>query len=249
MEQDVGSLVAECIERSGLSARQVAARAGVSASTVHRIVNGVVSPSVDTLDTITTACGAGLTMTASPLAAPAAAAGARAILDPLYPADVDADIELWADRIDAWADGDPVEIVEEAARASGVVHRPGAVLLSGEATIGRLASAGEASGQRWALSGAAGLDLPAFDDAVPRISVLWCQDPSALQPLLAGGSLRPASTPDQATVVIAAAEPDLFLGTFERDRVVYAAPIQIAIDAISVGGDAADRAREEIRTW
>jgi hypothetical protein len=50
-------------------------------------------------------------------------------------------------------------------------------------------------------------------------------------------------------VVIVAAEPDLFLGTFERDRVVYAAPIQIAIDAISVGGDAAARAREEIRTW
>ncbi|MEI7055620.1 helix-turn-helix transcriptional regulator [Nocardioides sp. CCNWLW239] len=249
MEQDVGRLVAECIERSGLSARQVAARAGVSASTVHRIVNGVVSPSVDTLDTITTACGAGLTMSAAPLATPEAAAGARSILDPLYPADVGPDIELWAGRIDAWADGDPVEIVEEAARASGVLHRPHAVLLSGEATVGRLASAGDASGQRWALSGAAGLDLPSFDDALPPTSVMWCEDPSTLEPLLAGGSLRPASSPDQATVVVAAAEPDLFLGVFELDRVVYAAPIQIAIDAISVGGDTADRAREEIRTW
>lgn len=249
MEQDVGRLVAECIERSGLSARQVAARAGVAASTVHRIVNGVVSPSVDTLDAITTACGAGLAVSASPLATPAAAAGARAILDPLYPADVAADIELWAGRIDAWADGDPVEIVEEAARASGVVHRPDAVLLSGEATIGRLASAGDASGQRWALSGAAGLDLPSFDEAVPAISVMWCEDPSALAPVLTGGALRPASASDGITVVVVAAEPDLFLGTFERDRVVYAAPIQIAIDAISVGGDAADRAREEIQTW
>lgn len=249
MERDVGRLVAECIERSGLSARQVAARAGVSASTVHRIVNGVVSPSVDTLDNITTACGAGLAMSASPLATPAASAGARAILDPLYPADVVPDIDLWAGRLDAWADGDPVEIIEEAARASGVLHRPDAVRLSGEATIGRLASAGDASGQRWALSGAAGLDLPSFDEAVPRISVLWCEDPSAIRPLLTGGTLRPASAPHRSTVVVAAAEPDLFLGTFERDRVVYAAPIQIAIDAISVGGDAAARAREEIRTW
>ncbi|MFE7223575.1 helix-turn-helix domain-containing protein [Nocardioides sp. NPDC057577] len=249
MEQDVGRLVAECIEHSGLSSRQVAARAGVSASTVHRIVNGVVSPSVDTLDNITTACGVGLAMSASPLAAPAAAAGARAILDPLYPAEVDSDVERWAGRLDAWADGDPVQIIEEAARASGLLDRPDAVLLAGEATIGRLASAGDASGGRWALSGAAGLDLPSFDEAVPRISVLWCEDPSAVQASLSGGTLRPASAAHRSTVVVAAAEPDLFLGAFERDQVVYAAPIQIAIDAISVGGDAADRAREEIRTW
>ncbi|MER7556900.1 helix-turn-helix transcriptional regulator [Nocardioides sp. NPDC126508] len=249
MERAVGRLVADCIERSGLSARQVAARAGVSASTVHRIVNGVVSPSVDTLDNITTACGAGLTMSAAPLATPAAAAAARAILDQLYPADVSPDIELWAARLDAWADGDPIQIIEEAARASGVLDRPDAVMLSGEATIGRLASAGDASGGRWALSGAAGLDLPSFDEAVPRITVLWCEDPSAIQPLLADGPLHPAPASHEATVVVAAAEPDLFLGAFERDRVVYAAPVQIAIDAISVGGDAADRAREEIRTW
>lgn len=249
MEQDVGRLVAECIERSGLSARQVAARAGVSASTVHRIVNGAVSPSVDTLDDITTACGAELTLTASPPATPAAAAGARAILDPQYPADVAPAVELWAGRLNTWADGDPIQIIEEAARASGVLHRPDAVRLSGEATVGRLASAGDASGGRWALSGAAGLELPSFDEAVPRITVLWCEDPSAVGALLTDGALRPASAPNRACVVVAAAEPDLFLGAFERDRVVYAAPIQIAIDAISVGGDAADRAREEIRTW
>lgn len=249
MESDVGRLVAECIEHSGLNARQVAARAGVAASTVHRILNDQVSPSVATLHNITAACGLDLTTSTSPLASAAAAAAARAILDENYPAEVDADIEQWATRLDTWADGDPVQIIEEAARASGVLHRPDAVRLGGEATVGRLASAGDASGQRWALSGAAGLDLPSFDGAVPRISVLWCEDPSAIRTLLTGGTLRPASAPHRSTVVIAAAEPDLFLGTFERDRVVYAAPIQIAIDAISVGGDAAARAREEIRTW
>lgn len=249
MEPDVGRLIAECIERSGLNARQVAARAGVSASTVHRILNGQVSPSVSTLHDITTAAGLELTMSAAPLASPAAAAAARAILDEHYPADVAADIDLWAGRLDGWTDGDPVQIVEEAARASGVLHRPGAVRLGGEATVGRLASAADSSGQRWALSGAAGLDLPSFDEAVPRISVLWCEDPSALRPLLTSGNLRPASAPHRATVVVVAAEPDLFLGAFEHDRVIYAAPIQIAIDAISVGGEAADRAREEIRTW
>ncbi|TQL70271.1 helix-turn-helix protein [Nocardioides albertanoniae] len=249
MEQQVSRLVADCIERSGLNARQVAARAGVSASTVHRIVHGVVSPSVATLENITTACGAGLTMSASPLADPAAAAAARALLDDMYPSDVAPEVESWAGRLDAWADGDPLQIVEEAARASGVLHRPGAIRLSGDATAGRLASAGDASGQRWALSGAAGLDLPAFDEAVGRVTVLWCEDPSAVGALLAGGTLRPAATADRVAVVVAAAEADLFLGAFERDRVVYAAPVQIAIDAISVGGAAADRAREEIRTW
>lgn len=249
MEQDVGRLVAECIEHSGLNARQVAARAGVAASTVHRILNDQVSPSVATLHNITAACGLDLTMSASTLASPAAAAAARAILDEDYPADVAPEIDQWAARLDAWTDGDPVQIIEEAARACGVLHRADAIRLSGEATIGRLASAGDASGRRWALSGAAGLDLPSFDEAVPRISVLWCEDPSAIRPLLTGGTLRLASAPHRSTVVIAAAEPDLFLGTFERDHVVYAAPIQIAIDAISVGGDAAARAREEIRTW
>ncbi|MFJ9392893.1 helix-turn-helix domain-containing protein [Nocardioides sp. NPDC101246] len=249
MEQQVGSLVAECIERSGLNARQVAARAGVSASTVHRILNDQVSPSVVTLDNIATACGVGLSMSTAPLATPAAAAAARAILDDRYPADVATVIDRWAERLDTWTDGDPVQIIEEAARASGVLHRPEAVRFAGEATVGRLASAGDSSGQRWALSGAAGLELPAFDEAVPLITVLWCEDPDAIRPLLAGGALRAASAPHRSTVVVAAAEPDLFLGTFERDRVVYAAPIQIAIDAISVGGDAAARAREEIRTW
>lgn len=249
MEHDVGRLVAECIEHSGLNARQVAARAGVAASTVHRILNDQVSPSVATLHNITAACGLDLTMNASTLASPAAAAAARAILDEDYPADVTPEIDQWAARLDAWTDGDPVQIIEEAARASGVLHRADAIRLSGEATVGRLASAGDASGQRWAVSGAAGLDLPSFDEAVPRISVLWCEDPTAIRPLLTGGTLRAASAPHRSTVVIAAAEPDLFLGTFERDRVIYAAPIQIAIDAISVGGDAAARAREEIRTW
>ncbi|MEU6136102.1 helix-turn-helix transcriptional regulator [Nocardioides sp. NPDC047086] len=249
MEQDVGRLVADCIEHSGLNARQVAARAGVAPSTIHRILNGQVSPSVATLHHITAAAGLDLTMSAAPLASSAAAAAARAILDEHYPTEVDAEIDRWADQLDTWADGDAIQIIEEAARASGVLHRSDAIRLSGEATVGRLASAGDASGARWALSGAAGLDLPSFDETIPRISVLWCEDPSALRPLLAGGTLRPASAPHRSTVVVAAAEPDLFLGTFERDRVIYAAPIQIVVDAISVGGDAADRARQEIRTW
>lgn len=249
MEQQVGRLVAECIERSGLTARQVSVRAGVSASTVHRILNGQVSPSIATLHNITAACGLDLAMTTPVLASPAAAAAARAILDEDYPAEVTPDIDLWATRLEAWADGDPVQIVEEAARASGVLHRPDAVLLTGETTAGRLAAAGDASGQRWALSGAAGLDLPAFDETVSRISVLWCEDPSALHTALTSGSMRRTSSPHRATLVVAAAEPDLFRAAFERDRIRYAAPVQIAIDAISVGGDAADRAREEIRTW
>ncbi|MDR7313723.1 transcriptional regulator with XRE-family HTH domain [Nocardioides luteus] len=249
MEQQVGRLVAECIESSGLTARQVAVRAGVSASTVHRILNGQVSPSVATLHNITAACGLDLAMSTPVLSSAEAAAAARAILDENYPAEVAPDIELWATRLEAWAENDPVQIIEEAARASGVLHRADAVLLAGETTAGRLASAGEASGKQWALSGAAGLDLPAFDEAVARISVLWCEDPNAVLPHVVGGSLRQTSSAHRASVVVAAADPDLFRGTFERDRIRYAAPIQIALDAISVGGDAAARAREEIRTW
>ncbi|HLM87621.1 MAG TPA: hypothetical protein VK284_01140, partial [Streptosporangiaceae bacterium] len=63
--------------------------------------------------------------------------------------------------------GGPVEIVKVAAVASGPLRRPGAVLLNGEVTLARVASAGDASKGHWAISGAAGLYLPPPSAAAP----------------------------------------------------------------------------------
>jgi len=248
--ETLAAMVHGWLESSGLSPAAAARRAGVSASTMHRILNNLVDPSVGTLQEIALACGVEIDLTARPLSDPRAAAAARALLEGGYEPPSDPGVTAWQERLPRMAtSGGPVEIVKVAAVASGPLRRPGAVLLNGEVTLARVASAGDASKGHWAISGAAGLYLPPPSAAAPAVTILWCEDVRTATHLLADTELRQAQRPDRAVLAVIAAEPELFTGSFTEGIVRYAAPVQIILDCIAQGGALADNAIEEAMSW
>lgn len=235
---------------SGLTASGVARRAGVSGSTLHRIVNDQVDPSFGTLREVAIACGLHLSLATSHLSDPLAASAARSMLEEGYEPPDDPEVARWRERLPRLAGGDdPVEIVKVAARASSPLHRPGSALYSGQVQLARLASAGDASGRRWAISGAAGLYLPADGEVSPTVTVLWCEDVRAVDHLLVGTGLRPVHRADRAAVAVVAAEPELFAGSFTHGIVRYVAPVQIILDCIAQPGQVADDATSLAASW
>lgn len=244
---DIGAIVRTWVEHSRLSASAVARRAGVSGSTLHRVLNNQVDPSIGTLREIAVACGVGLTLDTGPLADAAAAAAARVILEDGYSPSLPG-VDLWVERLGRQAGDDPVQIVEAAGRASSPLLRSGSQLLAGPVDVGRVASAGQASGGRWALSGLAGFRLPGLWERIPAPTILWCDDVRRAGQLLAEALLR-TTRPQRTSLAIVEADSALFTNSFEKDRVRYVAPIQILLDGFAIGGVVADIARREAQSW
>jgi transcriptional regulator with XRE-family HTH domain len=110
------------VELSRFSASVVARRAGVSNSTLHRVMNDQVDPSIGTLREIAVACEVELALNTRPLADAAAAAAARVILEAGYLPSLPA-VDLWIKRLGRQAGDDPIQIVEAAGRASSPLLR------------------------------------------------------------------------------------------------------------------------------
>lgn len=248
--ESVGVVVRGWLAASGLTPAAAARRAGVSASTLHRILNAQVDPSVGTLREIGFACGVQMVLTSRRLSDPVAAAAARTMLEDGYSPPDDGEVEAWQHRLLRTAASDsPVEIVKAAALAASPAERPSAVLLSGELPLARVASAGDASAGRWAVSGAAGLYLPPPSAMAPPLTILWCEDARRVFHLIADAELRLTDRPDRASLAVIPAEPELFAGSFSEGIVRYAAPIQIILDCVSLGGSLADDAITEANSW
>ncbi len=249
METTTSDLVHGWLLSSGLNAATAARRAGVSASTLHRILTDQVDPSVGTLREIAIGCGVDLSVSSRSLSDWRAAAAVRSMLEDGYVAPED-EIITWRSRLIRLAQSDsPVDLVNAAAQASAPLHRLGALWYSGVMTVGRIASAGDAAGGQWALSGAAGLYLPKPGELAPAITVLWCSDVRAVSQLLAASESRTTDQVESVTLAVVRGEAELFTGSFMRGLVRYAAPIQIVLDCLSLGGDVASDAREEAMTW
>jgi transcriptional regulator with XRE-family HTH domain len=248
--ESVAGVVRAWLASARLSAPAVARRAGVSGSTVHRILNDAVDPSIGTLREIALACGIDVELAARPLSDPRAAAAARAMLEIGYGPPTDPEVAMWRERLIRIAGSEsPVEIIKAAAAASSPLNRTGAVLLTGGVALARLASAGDASKGDWAISGAAGLYLPPPSSAVPAVTILWCEDVRTVTHLLADADLRPTQRRDRAVVAVVASEPELLTGSFAEGIVRYTAPIQIIIDCLAQGGAVAAEAMEEAMSW
>jgi transcriptional regulator with XRE-family HTH domain len=242
-------MVREWLLESGLNAATAARRAGVSASTLHRILTDQVDPSVGTLREIAIGCGVDLSISSRTISDWRAASAARSMLEEGYVAP-EVEIAEWQSRLTRLAQGDhPIELVNAAARASAPLRRSGAAWYTGTMTVGSVASAGDASAGRWALSGAAGLYLPELGELTPAVTVLWCSDVRAVSQLLAASDVRTTDRFDRVTLAVVRGEAELFEGSFTRGLVHYAAPIQIVIDCLSLGGAVANDAREEAMTW
>jgi hypothetical protein len=217
---------------------------------MHRVLNAQVDPSIGTLREIAFACGLALTLETRRTSDPDAAAAARFMLDGSYTRPATPEVDEWVQRLGRMADaGDPMEVVRVAAESSSPLCRPGAVLLAGSVALGRLASAGDASRGRWAISGAAGLYLPTADSPAPSVTILWCDKVHTVLHLLGDAGLRETHRRDRAAVAVIHAEPELHVGSFTRGYIRYAAPIQIVLDCIAQGGQVAEDATEEARSW
>ncbi len=83
---DVAVLVRSAREHAGLSARDLATRSGVSASTVTRIERGEINPTVAMLERLLDASGNELILTTQPLRHPPTLDGLRAVRDEIVAA-------------------------------------------------------------------------------------------------------------------------------------------------------------------
>jgi transcriptional regulator with XRE-family HTH domain len=243
-----GQLAKTWADPTNLSVAEVARRAGLSASTVHRILADQVDPSVGTLREIAIACDLDLALDTQPLSDPAAAAAARALLEDGYAPSLPG-VDAWIARLQRRAGSDPVAVAELAGRCSAPLLRSTTRLFAGVIGIGRLASAGAASGGQWALSGLGGFRLPGMWEPAPAPTILWCEDARVATQMLGDTELVPATRPGRATVAVAEADAALFIHSFENDGVRWVAPIQILLDGFSIGGAAAEFARREARSW
>lgn len=233
---------------TGTTALDFARTVGVNRSTLHRIAAGDVEPTLSTLRELAIAHGLELQLATAPLSDPDAAAAARVLLDPAHPEPTSTAIQAWVERLERrHPDGAPIQILHAAARASTLQHRPGAVYLRGSDAALRLASAGEASRGRWAVSGRAALALGNAD--APRgPSVLWAEDVERAAQLLTETHTS-AAAPRTAHVIVAELNDSVEIDAFELDRVRYVAPIQMLLDCIGLGGELAQAAEAIAKEW
>jgi len=77
----VGVAVRDWLGQAGLTAAEVARSAGVSCSTMHRVLGQQVDPSVGTVRQVALACGVELELTTRHTSDPYACAAARALFE------------------------------------------------------------------------------------------------------------------------------------------------------------------------
>jgi len=234
--------VREWITEAGLSVTEVARRAGVSRTTIMRIQNGTVSPSVSTLTELAIACGRHLEVTTRPLSDPNAAQAARYLLESGFVPDDQTAAEAWASRLERMRLSNPVDIVQAAGCASAPGLRPETRLFAGQHAVLAASSAGEASGQRWAISGA-----PVLGSA-GGTAVLHCENAQRCAGLLQD-SMRERAAGQSADLVVVPAGAGTFYDSWEQDHVRLAAPIQGLLDCVGLGGELAEAALAEARRW
>jgi transcriptional regulator with XRE-family HTH domain len=243
----IGETLAEPPE--GLTKAETARRSGLGRATLHRVASGAVAPSLDTLRELAILHGLDLQVGLMPLSDPAAAAATRRLLEEPVSAEAPhPEVERWMSRLRRLAPGgDPVELARVGARAASLLHREGAVFLRGDADALRLASAGDATGGFWAVSGRAMLEM-GMQTVITGPSVLWVEDVERAAELLGDGRPRMESARN-AHVIIAESDPSILTDAFTVGGVRYVAPVQMVLDCIGLGGQLEQRATEIAEEW
>jgi transcriptional regulator with XRE-family HTH domain len=223
----------------GATSVDFARRSGVGRTTLHRIAAGKVEPTLATLRELAIAHGYELTVDLAPLSDPHAAAALRHLVDPAFegvtPEEVSPEgagaVRDWVTRLERYDDLDVAAVT--AARASSLLHRKGGIYLRGDNSAKRLASAGSASGQEWAISAA--LQVVTGAD-VSGPSVLWVDGDAAATSRLLLDTHRRVENAAAANVVVATAHPSVFVDEYRDGPIRYVAPIQLLLDCIGLGG-------------
>jgi transcriptional regulator with XRE-family HTH domain len=246
--EDVDSVATQVdgwILRSTLTQAEIALRAGVNASTVHRIRRGMVDPSIATLRDIAIACGYSIDVVTRPLSDSLAAEAARSLLEEGFAPTHD--VSHWTARLQRNARS-PQHVLRRASDCANPLARPGARHFAGPVTTGLLASAGTTSGGEWMVSGSPGLTLPPRQEELDGHAILWVTAPENTNNLI-GASLRSVPHAAIAQLTVLPASTWIFQNSFEHEFIHYAAPIQIMIDCLALGGSTSQRATEIIGEW
>lgn len=236
---------------TAISDAELSRRSGASRSTIHRIDAGAVYPTFRTLRELAIAAGLDVHVEYSPLSDPDAARAARFLLDDAFdriPKTAE-DLE-WLERLNRVASADdPISVVTEAGQSTDLHHRAGAILLTHSVDALRLASAGDATGADWAVSGRSALAAINETDHATGIGpdVLYVNDPQRAWRLLEASPR--AQHPASAGLIIAPLRGEHTVDAWASGRVRFVAPIQILLDCIGVGGGIGETALRIAESW
>ena len=164
----------------------------------------------------------------------AAATAARVLLGEL--SSEEPDVKAWIDRFMQWGDAAAVggsyqALMERAAWASNPYGRKDALHFLPANPI-TLASAVDASGQPWAMSGAFAAQRVAGQIAgvgEPRSTLIWCTNPADIVPSLPT-RIRASAEPVSGGITLVPVAGEELTGARKELGIHYVSPHQLAID-------------------
>lgn len=233
----------QLLKKSPLSLSEISRRSGVSRNTLNLWLRGAAQPSLTGLDKVMRVLGYEVSVSVHRMSDAAAATAARVLLGEL--SSEEPDVKAWIDRFVQWGDAAAVggsyqALMERAAWASNPYGRHGALhfLPSNPITI---ASAVDASGQPWAMSGAFAAQRVAGQIAgagEPQSTLIWCANPAEIVASLPT-RIRASDEPVTGGITLVPVAGEELTGATKESGIHYVSPHQLAIDVCAekyVGG-------------
>lgn len=233
----------QLLKKSPLSLSEISRRSGVSRNTLNLWLRGAAQPSLAGLEKVMRVLGYEVSVQVHRMSDAAAATAARVLLGEL--ASEEPDVKAWIDRFVQWGDapaggGSYRALIERAAWASNPYGRQDALHFLPSNPI-TLASAVDASGQPWAMSGACAAQRVAGQIAgagEPQSTLIWCTNPAEIVPSLPT-RIRASAEPVSGGITLVPVAGEELTGATTESGIHYVSPHQLAIDACAenyVGG-------------
>jgi transcriptional regulator with XRE-family HTH domain len=237
MSVTTAELVSDTRRLSQLSRSQLAAMAGLSATTIYRIETGQVDPTTETVDRILAAAGYRQRKEVVPVSDPSAVAAARGVIDPASGLLTAPGARVWADRwkaagfVTEGTEGQttdkPALLAWRAGIAARLAYRPGIVRLRREGGWIDIARKVASTGQRWAATGgvAANRLVSSADAPWP---VFYVEDPGEVV-AQAGFTAKGREAGPSMSLIPFDGVADVGIET-DAAGLNWAAPLQVLID-------------------
>lgn len=233
----------QLLKKSPLSLSEVSRRSGVSRNTLNLWLRGTAQPSLAGLEKVMRVLGYEVSVSVHRTSDAAAATAARVLCGDLK--SEEPDVKAWIDRFVQWGDapaggGSYQALIERAAWASNPYGRHGSLhfLPSNPITV---ASAVDATGQPWAMSGAFAAQRVAGQIAgagEPQSTLIWCTNPAEIVASLPT-RIRASAEPVSGGITLVPAAGEEITGATKESGIHYVSPHQLAIDVCAenyVGG-------------
>ena len=234
----------QLLKKSPLSLSEVSRRSGVSRNTLNLWLRGTAQPSLTGLAKVMRVLGYEVSVSVHRMSDAAAATAVRVLLGEL--SSEEPDVKGWIDRFVQWGDapgddGDYQALIERGAWASNPYGRHGALHFLPANPI-TLASAVDASGQPWAMSGAFAAQRSSARSASggekPRSTLIWCTNPADIVPSLPA-RIRASAEPVSGGITLVPVAGEELTGATNEAGIHYVSPHQLAIDVCAenyIGG-------------